>query len=160
MKGSSKRTPSERVSLLFASGFGIGFIPPMPGTLGSIEGIVLAYFTKDLSLGLKLIILFIITLLGILTADVVSKALQDGDPDEVVIDEIAGSYISVFVAKSLFDFALAFILFRIIDISKPPPLRRLERLKGGLGIMMDDLVAGVLTALIVFLIIIFKSSLW
>jgi len=132
----------------------------MPGTLGSIEGIVLAYFTKDLSLGLKLIILLIITLLGIITANVVSKALQDEDPDEVVIDEIVGSYISVFVAKNLFDFALAFILFRIIDISKPPPLRRLEKLKGGFGIMMDDLIAGVLTALIVFLNIIFKSNLW
>jgi phosphatidylglycerophosphatase A len=64
------------------------------------------------------------------------------------------------VAKSLLDFALAFILFRIIDISKPPPLRRLERMKGGFGIMMDDLAAGLLTALILFLIIILKSHLW
>ncbi len=160
MNRSLKRTPLERVSLLLASGLGIGFIPPMPGTLGSLEGIILAYFTKDLSFVIKLIIFFLITLLGIITADVVSKALQDEDPDEVVIDEIAGAYLSVFVVKSLLDLVLAFILFRIIDILKPPPLKRLERMKGGLGIMMDDLAAGLLTALILFLIIILKSNLW
>jgi phosphatidylglycerophosphatase A len=100
LKGSLKRTLSERVSLILASGLGIGFIPPMPGTLGSLEGIILAYFTKDLSFGIKLIVFFLLTLLGIITAEVASKALQDEDPDEVVIDEIAGSYLSVLWQKA------------------------------------------------------------
>ncbi len=160
MKRNLQKPLSERISLFLASGLGMGYIPPMPGTLGSIEGIILAYFTKDFSSVAKFFILIVIIILGIFTSEVASKSLEDEDPDEVVIDEIAGSYISVFVAQSILEFGVAFVLFRIIDIAKPYPIRLLERFKGGFGIMMDDLSAGALTTLLLFLIIMIKNTLW
>ncbi len=144
----------EKVSLFISSGALIGFIPPFPGTLGALQGILLYWLLQDLSFFLHLIIVILFTLLGIYTSQMASFVLQKKDPDEVVIDEILGAYLASWGKSGFLELTLAFIFFRIIDIMKPFPLRRLERLPGGFGIMADDILAGLCTNLLVTLIII------
>jgi len=137
--------------LFISTGGFVGFLPPFPGTLGALQGIILYYLTMNLSPILKLLIALILVVLGIISSGNISRTYQKKDPDEVIIDEIAGAYLASLGKTTLLELTLVFILFRIIDISKPFPLKRLEKLKGGLGIMMDDVVAGLLTNLLVIL---------
>lgn len=142
----------EKLSLFFSTGGFIGYLPPFPGTLGALEGILLYKLCINFSIKWHLLLLFMLIIIGILTSQVSSKILQNKDPDQVVIDEIAGAYLSCIGKSSFWELTLVFIFFRILDITKPFPLKRLERLKGGFGIMADDVLAGLLTNLIVTLI--------
>ncbi len=137
------------VTLFLATGALVGYIPPLPGTLGALEGVLLYRLTLEMALYGKLIITVLLIFLGILTSGYVSLFLGKSDPDEVIIDEVAGAYISCLGKVTLWEFILALIIFRIIDITKPYPLKRLERLKGGWGIMLDDVLAGIMTNLLV-----------
>lgn len=139
-------------ALPFATGFGIGFIPPFPGTLGALEGILLYLLTKNFTFINHLIILIAITLVGLISSHYASQSLKKEDPDEVVIDEIAGAYLACLGKGTFWELTLSFIFFRIIDINKPFPLRRVEKLKGGLGIMIDDLLAGAITNLLILIL--------
>lgn len=90
------------------------------------------------------------TLLGIYVADVIARELGKNDPSEVVIDEVAGQLIALIAVPLDWKYVLAsFILFRAFDIVKPPPVRNLEALPGGVGIMLDDVAAGVYALVIV-----------
>lgn len=140
------------ISLFLATGAFIGYLPPFPGTLGAIQGVILYYLVSGRSLIWHFIFLFLLTGLGIWSSQVASQAFQKKDPDQVVIDEIVGAYIACLGKSSFFDLILAFIFFRIIDITKPFPLRKLEGLRGGWGIMADDLLAGIMANLLVTLI--------
>jgi len=140
--------------------FGVGYLPIAPGTLGSMVGVLiflaarrlsLVYGINDLILEASLII--VITFLGIWAASQTERLAGRKDPGKVVVDEVAGQMISLFplilfrwwpVAPAVI---ISFILFRFFDIVKPYPARRFERLQSGLGIMADDLVAGVYGAI-------------
>jgi len=137
------------LSTFLATGALIGFIPPFPGTLGAFEGIILYYFTSGLSLYFHLLITLLIFLIGVYAASSYAKEKGEEDPDEVIIDEICGAYLSAIGKGTLTELLLSFIIFRIIDIGKPFPLKKLEKIKGGWGIMLDDVVAGFLTNLVV-----------
>ncbi len=152
------RTLFDRFFLLLATGLGVGYLPPMPGTYGSLAGVILAYFTLSLSHWGKVFIFLFLLFSGLISAHRTCLLFKERDPDQVIIDEIVGAYFAVFVAQELWEFAIFFVLFRVIDILKPPPIGELEKLKGGLGIMMDDVLAGFLTALGLFFIIIFKKK--
>jgi phosphatidylglycerophosphatase A len=91
--------------------------------------------------------------IGVWAAEHATAAFGNADPKEVVVDEVAGSWFTLAGAVTLNGCALAeaFVLFRIFDIWKPYPIRRLERLHGGIGIVADDLMAGVCAALVLFL---------
>lgn len=90
---------------------------------------------------------------GITTANVTSKILHVKDPSLVVIDEIAGMFITLVGHEpSIIHLLSGFMLFRILDILKPFPIRQLERLKGGLGIMADDIMAGILANICLYAI--------
>jgi phosphatidylglycerophosphatase A len=112
-------------------------------------GAVLLYFVLAPFLSLKgeLLLGLLLIGLGCWSAHVVSRKLNQKDPQEVVIDEIAGQWLALIGEGSLGGIFWRLVLFRLFDIFKPPPMRQVERLPGGWGIMADDLVAGLLANL-------------
>lgn len=137
---------------LVSTGFYVGYIPPFPGTLGALQGILLYVGLMRYSPLFLMAVLIFLTALGIVASDRLSKIKGERDPDEVIIDEIAGAFLACLGKTSLLELTLVFVLFRIIDITKPFPIRKFETLKGGWGIMLDDLLAGLITNLIVTLL--------
>jgi phosphatidylglycerophosphatase A len=152
---------------------GVGYLPLAPGTWGSLVGVgiylglrSLTFRFVDLSTGpnsflrfsplpvfvaVELVLITLITLVGIWSASRTEKLLGRKDPGKVVIDEVAGQLIALLPIVPGFDpgwlsIITAFLLFRLFDIVKPYPARRLENLEAGLGIMSDDLVAGAYAA--------------
>ena len=147
---------------------GVGYLPLAPGTWGSLVGVgiylLLRYFALNLGhstfLFLESASIVIITLAGIWAASQTERITARKDPGKVVVDEVAGQLISL-LPITLVPLWLSwkpwvivsFILFRFFDIVKPYPARQMERLHGGLGIMCDDLVAGVYAAVVVLVAI-------
>lgn len=139
--------------------FGCGLLRPGPGTYGSIAALLLWYAAAHifrpsplvLAIGTAIAAL-VVTLIGIPSATIVARESGRKDPGHVVIDEAAGQLIALILAKPDWKHAvLALVLFRLFDIFKPWPIRRLERLPDGTGIMLDDVAAGLL-ALVCILI--------
>lgn len=129
--------------------WGVGYLPLMPGTFGSLVGLGLFFLLS--SLPLQLFAIVAITWSGIWAASRTERILRVKDPGKVVVDEIAGQMIAL-LPISIFSpgnswIIVSFTLFRLFDIFKPYPARRFERLHSGLGIMADDLVAGVYAAI-------------
>jgi len=145
--------------IFLSSGALIGFLPVCPGTFGSLEGLIFFWFLKDFPFIYQLLIISGIIILGIISSDFTSKLLKNDDPDFVIIDEIAGMWIGVAGKHTLLEFILAFIIFRIIDIQKPYPLKKFEKLPNGWGIMADDIIAGFLTNILVIILIYIAKSL-
>ncbi|HEX5235635.1 MAG TPA: phosphatidylglycerophosphatase A [Silvibacterium sp.] len=139
-----------------ATFFGLGFLPGGPGTWASLATAAIWYFAAraahpaPIQLTVStLIAALIATALGIPAASTVEGESGWQDPGHVVIDEVAGQLIALlFMPGEIGHALLAFALFRFFDILKPPPVRQLERLHGGLGIMVDDLGAGVYALLV------------
>jgi phosphatidylglycerophosphatase A len=137
------------LSYILATGFGSGYAPLAPGTAGSLLAL-LVYIPLPLTPWWWLIIIIVTTLVGIKTGTYVEKQTQK-DPGIVVIDEMAGQWVSLlFLPRAIPVFVAAFFLFRMLDIIKPFPANSSQKLKGGLGIMLDDLIAGVYTNMIVW----------
>lgn len=125
----------------------IGFIPFAPGTMGALCGAVLVFLLKPAPATLLFIGAAFI-LVGIFTAGVAEKTLGR-DSRHIVIDELAGYIVSVlFLPLTPAVLFAGLVLFRIFDILKPPPVKYLERLPGGLGVVMDDVFAGVLANIV------------
>lgn len=139
------------------TGFFTGYIPFAPGTFGSLAALLIYYIPgfENLYILLPAIILF--TFYGIYTGNKLEK-IYGKDPAQCTIDEMVGMWISLlFLPKKVFISILAFLIWRVLDIIKPFPARNLERLNGGLGIMMDDIISAVYTLIIMHLILfIFK----
>lgn len=134
--------------------WGVGYLPLMPGTFGSLVGIGVFLLLKLWVVQVVAIIL--ITWVGIWAATRTERVLALKDPGIVVVDEVAGQMIAL-LPVSVFGLGWAwiivsFILFRLFDIFKPYPARRCESLRAGLGVMMDDLVAGAYAAVVVALL--------
>ncbi len=139
---------------LIATWFGVGLAPVAPGTAASLVALPIAWglITVSGSLGLALATALVFGL-GVLAAGTYATALGDGDPQSVVVDEVAGQWLSILPAAALptpvfWHYALAFVLFRAADIGKPWPAGWIDRnLGGGMGIMLDDVAAGAYAAL-------------
>jgi len=137
-----------------ATFFGIGRIRPGPGTWGSAVTVLLWYaacreLTPNLRTPVAIALVILVTIVGIPAATRVARAYGKKDPQFVVIDEVAGQLIALIAVPVAWKTFLAgFILFRAFDITKPPPVRRLEKLPEGTGIVLDDVAAG-LYALVV-----------
>ncbi len=133
---------------LTATFFGIGYLKPGPGTWGSLSTVVLWWaLTRLTPINLQTLtavaIVAIVVAIGIPAATCVSRVSAKKDPQFVVIDEVAGQLIALIAAPVTWKSLLAgFILFRGFDIVKPPPVRQLERLPEGSGIVLDDVAAG------------------
>lgn len=133
---------------LITSFFYLGHSPFMPGTMGSLGGLILYFIVRNNDILFAFSILFLFTL-GVLFAGEAEKVYRRKDPAMIVIDEACGMLLALFfVPFSLYSVILGFFLFRIFDILKPPPARRLEKLTGSLGIMFDDIVAALYTNII------------
>jgi phosphatidylglycerophosphatase A len=158
--------PSEKKTLwAWAIGtfFGAGLLKPGPGTYGSISAALLWYAAAHifhpapipLAIGTT-IAAIIATLIGIPAATIVARESGREDPGHVVIDEVAGQLIALIAIPADWRHAvISLLLFRIFDILKPPPIRQLERLPTGTGIMLDDVAAGILALIIAQLIHLF-----
>lgn len=133
---------------LIASIFYIGYIPVAPGSIGSLAALFVYYLVKpgpQLAAGCILISL----VLGLLTAGKAARLLEAEDAAKIVIDEFTGMLLSLYLLPPRISYGIAaFFLFRFFDIVKPKPIAQLQRLKGSLGIMADDLMAGLFTNLI------------
>ncbi len=144
---------------LLGSGFYSGYIPFASGTFGSFAALLI-YFIPGFENPIILIPVTIIFIFyGILLGNKFEK-LYGKDPSECTIDEMVGMWITLmFLPKNLVVAAIAFFIWRIFDIIKPYPARKLESLHGGLGIMIDDVVAGIYSLITMHLIlIIFKEQ--
>lgn len=135
-------------STLIATFFYIGRLHPGPGTWGSAAAVALwTAFAFRLPLAYRtptlIFLAILITLIGIPAATQIARAYSVKDPQFVVIDEVAGQLIALIGAPLAWKTFLAgFILFRVFDILKPPPVRQLEKLPEGTGIVLDDVAAG------------------
>ena len=163
------RIKTDYLALAIAT-FGVGFLPLIPGTFGSLVSVgIFLLFTQIASgtslVALVLVFILAVTFSGIWAASRTEQLSGRKDPGKVVVDEVAGQMIAL-LPLTLFSFQsltrvviVSFILFRLFDIFKPYPASRFERLKGGFGIMCDDLAAGVYAAAIVSaLILVFGKS--
>ena len=131
-----------------------GFFPIAPGTVGALIAVVVLWFVPALSWPVMSLLALLVFLSGIWAADVVEKAWKREDPGQVNWDEVAGMMVSLIaMPKHWIVFVAAFILFRIFDVIKPWPVNRLERLHGGLGIMADDIMAGIYSNLVLQIIL-------
>lgn len=134
---------SGKIALILGTWFGSGLAPVAPGTFGTLAAAPLVALSAILSPLASALFLIIMTLVAIWASQVVQNLLERVDPSEVVIDEVAGFLLTMlFIPLSWGTFAVGFVLFRILDIWKPWPAKAAERLHGGLGIVLDDLVAG------------------
>ncbi len=138
--------------LALATGFGSGFFPLIPGTAGSLAAVLLYYF---LPLGDQIwsLIILVTFFTGIWTGTFAEREYGK-DPGVVVIDEFAGQWMSLlFLPVDLLTVSGGFVLFRTFDIIKPFPANRAQKIKGGAGIMLDDLIAAVYTQVTLRLIL-------
>jgi phosphatidylglycerophosphatase A len=141
--------------MLIATGFYSGYLPKAPGTWGSLVGLLLFYLLHTLSLPVYLAVVAGIFVVGSFAAGEAENILDSRDPGVVVIDEIAGMLITMIaVPATPLNMALGFILFRIFDIAKPFPVNFFDqRFHGGLGIMLDDVMAGIYSLIILQLLL-------
>jgi phosphatidylglycerophosphatase A len=131
--------------LLFATGFGVGYSPIAPGTLGTLVAILVYYFLSEIPSPLYEITLIGFFFLSVWVSENAERLLGKKDDQKIVIDEIIGFLITLlWVPKTIRFIIIGFFLFRFFDILKPFPIRRLEkRFKGGFGVVLDDVAAGV-----------------
>lgn len=142
------RDPGRRAALLVATMFGVGRAPAVPGTFGTLASVppavLLARWLPPWGFALAAAVLAAI---GVWTSGIAARVMGRKDPRPVVIDEAAGYFVTLLYlpvrgVKGFLTVLLGFVLFRLMDILKPPPARRAEGLPGGWGIVTDDLIAG------------------
>jgi phosphatidylglycerophosphatase A len=159
---------------LVATGFFSGYIPWGSGTFGSLVGLLICLPAGLISLPVFPLLVVAVFFLGVYvsgrvalaeghrltpSAAVAKAAFQPGspehpDPSIVVIDEIVGMWVSLlWLPQSVVWFVAAFLIFRVFDVTKPPPVNQVEHLPGGWGIMLDDVVAGVYTNIVTRLVL-------
>lgn len=131
--------------------WGLGRARYAPGTVASVAALPLAWGIALFGGRVSLLVAAIAALaIGAWASEVYARETNNSDPSECVIDELAGQWIAcAFAPLSLPAYALAFLLFRVFDIAKPWPIRRIERLHGGIGIMFDDVAAALLAGAII-----------
>lgn len=128
----------------------IGYIPVAPGTFGTAAAVLFFIIFKPSIIDNIILLLFIIPL-GIIASGKAETMLQERDSRHIVIDEVGGFSLSVLtLPANLKTYILAFFLFRFFDVLKPPPIRYLEKkVPGGAGVMLDDMLAGIYTNIII-----------
>ncbi|MCP4714580.1 MAG: phosphatidylglycerophosphatase A [Deltaproteobacteria bacterium] len=138
-------TVSKRLTLFFATGAYSGYVPVMPGTVGTLVGILVFLPLAGLALPLYAAVSCAVIVFSIVVSGRAEQVLGKKDPGAVVIDEIAGYLVTMATFPADWRYlAIGFVLFRVMDIWKPFPANLAnDRVHGGLGIVLDDLIAGV-----------------
>jgi phosphatidylglycerophosphatase A len=149
----------EKTVLFLATVAFIGYIPLAPGTLGSLFGLLIYWFLSKISLTIAIIITLMLIGLAIWIAHSAEKIVHKKDPGCIVIDEVAGQVVALIgLPADWIWLAAGFVVFRCFDILKPFPIRTVERrFSGGAGVVMDDVVAGILSNLVLRLIFYLKD---
>ncbi len=134
-----------------AFGFGLGLMPFMPGTWGTLAAIPIYFLICDLHWSLYLLLTFVAFIIGVVVSESVTRDLGLQDYKGIVWDEVVGYLLTMFLAPhGLSWMILGFVLFRIFDVWKPQPIRWVDKkIHGGLGIMLDDVLAAVPAWLII-----------
>ena len=137
----------DRVAVLLARGFGVGRSPVAPGTLGTALAIPLVCLQFIWSTGVFLTFVLLFVLAAVYVATVAEKQTDRNDDPSIVIDEMAGFLVAMAcVPLTVWSMLTGFVLFRALDIFKPPPVSTVERtVPGGLGVVGDDVIAGLMT---------------
>jgi len=147
----------DNISKFISSFFGLGFIPFAPGTFGSLAGVAIYYFLWRKEL-IFYAVLFFLIMIGFAAAGRAERACGKKDPGFIVIDEVVGSMIAfILVSVNLINIIIVFALFRIMDVTKPFPIKRIEDMPSGFGIMLDDVVAGFYANIIFYVVFSFAS---
>jgi phosphatidylglycerophosphatase A len=133
------------VAMVIATAGFVGYFPVASGTAGSLAGLVVFAFVRWIGVpAFELGTIAVVLVAGIWSATIAERTLNLKDPGPVVIDEVLGMLITLaLLPVSVAGVVVGFVLFRIFDVIKPFPAARLESLHGGMGIMLDDAVAGV-----------------
>jgi phosphatidylglycerophosphatase A len=138
------------LSYLISTFFYLGKLPKAPGTWGSLGALLVWSFIPE-SLFFRFILLSLTLIIGFIACENTLKESDDPDPSFIVIDEVVGLWITLlFVPKTIFLFILGFLLFRLFDILKPSFIYSVQSLKGSWGVMLDDILAGVLSLLVLW----------
>jgi phosphatidylglycerophosphatase A len=149
----------QKTVMFLATGCYIGNISFAPGTFGSVLGLLLCFFLSKINFSIAVLLTLIFILSAIWIAGEAEKILGEEDPGCIVIDEIAGIILTLSgLPFNITSMIVGFLIFRVLDIWKPYPIRLLEnKFSGGIGIVLDDVVAGILSNVIlrVFLILIY-----
>ncbi len=141
----------NKIVRLLASAFGAGYLPVYPGAWGSLVGLAAAWLIPA---GQLFYWTLFLTALGFVITAPAAKSFGSSDPQTFVLDEVAGMMISVlWIPKTVVFYVLAYILFRIFDSLKPFGIRRLEKVGGPLGIMWDDVAAGIVSLVLMQVVI-------
>jgi phosphatidylglycerophosphatase A len=145
----------ENAVMFLATGFYIGNLPFAPGTFGSLIGLPLCFALTGISLAPAMLGTLFFILFAVCIADAAEKILKQSDPGCIVIDEIAGMMVTLIgLPFNPITVLIGFIIFRILDILKPFPIRNLDkRIPGGLGVVADDVAAGIIANLLLRIII-------
>jgi len=128
---------------IVATTLGLGYIPLAPGTWGSLFALLISYFWVAGDIGILLVLILIGFFVGSWSSTKIEKSTQLTDPSFIVIDEVVGMWISLIALPLKWPYYLAaFLLFRLFDIWKPFPINRIQAVKHGWGVMLDDVLAG------------------
>lgn len=140
-------------SLWIVSCGGLGLVPGVPGTYGTLAGMAAAWLTQHVPVA-QWGSLIVVCAAGLWLIPVVQRQTGRPDPPEIILDEVAGALVT-FLGVPLTPASLitGFLAFRLLDIVKPPPIRQLERLPGAWGVLADDLAAGLLANLLIQVLI-------
>ena len=143
----------NRFFLLFAAGFGVGYSPIAPGTLGTLITIPIYYFLSAIRSPIYEVTIIAFFFLSVWISEKAEIFFGKRDDSRIVIDEMMGFLITMlWVPKTAIFIIIGFFLFRFFDIVKPPPIRFIERARGGFGVVLDDVVAGVYSNIILQII--------
>jgi phosphatidylglycerophosphatase A len=143
--------------LMFATGFGAGYSPIAPGTLGTLVAIPIYYFLSEIPFPLYEITLTGFFFLAVWVSEKTEAVLGKKDDPRIVIDEMMGFLVAMlWVPKTPLFILVGFILFRFFDILKPFPIRRFEKVRGGFGVVLDDVMAGIFANVILRFIMILR----
>jgi len=156
-KGNPVSPRAFRLAIILSTGFGIGYCPFAPGTLGAALGagiywVVVKLSAHQITLPLVSIVLFFA---GVYLSSAAEQRFKEKDPGKIIIDEVASFPLTMlFISPSLTRVAIGFALNRAADILKPFPAGRIQKLRGGWGIMLDDTVAAIYANLLLRLLIV------
>jgi Phosphatidylglycerophosphatase A and related proteins len=144
---------NEKIIKLLATGFGSGLSPFAPGTIGTLVGIPVCLVCLPLIWPARFLCAIVLSALAIFISGRAEIIYQKKDDQRIVIDEIAGFQVAMLpVAITGLHLLVAFVLFRIFDIWKPFPIRNLQELPGGWGVVIDDVVAGIYAGVLMMLL--------
>lgn len=147
---------NEKLIKLLATGFGAGLAPFAPGTIGTLVGVVVCLIFSPLHWLFRLLIVIFLLVLAVYIAERAEQVYREKDDQRIVIDEIAGFQVTMLaVAITGLHLLVGFVLFRIFDIWKPFPIRDLQKMPGGLGIVLDDVAAGIYAGVLMLLLVFF-----